>query len=184
MHVNSRFAVAVYALVEAAGARRQAAGDEGQAPDARRPTPDALGQAVTSERLASIVNTHPVVVRRVLGSLREAGLVTSQPGPGGGWKLTRDASAITLCDVYRAVEGEPTFSLPHRAPSEQCPFGERLPEVLEGCFREAEAAMERHLSQVTIADVLDTVRGERHCSEVDEKTDLTSVVLTPASISQ
>jgi Rrf2 family protein len=179
MHVNSRFAVAVHALLEALGGRRQAARDRSEDSDARRLTTDAC---VTSERLAKIVNTHPVVVRRVLGALREAGLVTSQPGPGGGWKLTREASAITLCDVYRAVEGEPTF--PHRAPSETCPFGARLPEVLEACFREAEAAMERQLSQVTIADVLDAVRGGQLICESGADANLTAVVLTPASISQ
>jgi Rrf2 family protein len=182
MHVNSRFAVAVHALLEASGAGRQASEDGSQAleiPDACRLTPDAC---VTSERIASIVHTHPVVVRRVLGALREAGLVTSQPGPGGGWKLTRDASTITLCDVYRAVEGESTF--PHRAPSEQCPFGERLPAVLEACFREAEAAMERQLAQVTIADVLDAVRGGCLCQETGDQQVSATVVLTPASISQ
>jgi len=167
MHVNSRFAVAVYALGLTLIAKAE-----------------AKGEAVTSERLASIVNTNPVVVRRVLGALREAGLVTSQPGPGGGWKLTRDAGSITLCDVYRAVEGEPTFSLPHRTPSEGCPFGNRLPEVLEACFREAEAAMEHRLPQVTIADVLDAVRGGRLFWETSGEFGTTAQNSSAVSISR
>ena len=165
MHVNSRFAVAVHALGLTLIAKAE-----------------AKGEAVTSERLASIVNTNPVVVRRVLGALREAGLVTSQPGPGGGWKLTRDAASITLCDVYRAVEGECVFSLPHRTPSELCPFGDRLRDVLEACFREAEAAMEHRLSQVTIADVLDAVRGGRLFWEPGSNQ--AAVNSSPLSISQ
>jgi Rrf2 family protein len=165
MHVNSRFAVAVHALGLTLIAKAE-----------------AKGEAVTSERLASIVNTNPVVVRRVLGALREAGLVTSQPGPGGGWKLTRDAASITLADVYRAVEGESKCSFPHRTPSETCPFGERLPEVLEQCFREAEAAMEHRLSQVTIADVLDAVRGGRLFWEPGSNQ--AAVNSSPLSISQ
>jgi Rrf2 family protein len=167
MHVNSRFAVAVHVL----GLAMVASGE-------------AYGQAVTSERLAGIVNTNPVVVRRVLGALREAGLVTSQPGPGGGWKLTRDAASITLRDVYKAVEGESVLSLPRHAPSACCPFGDRLPEVLTACFQEAQAAMEHRLSQVTIADVLDAVRGGKLFWEASGPVTATTELSLPVSISQ
>jgi Rrf2 family protein len=167
MHVNSRFAVAVHVLGLAMVA-----------------SAETHGEAVTSERLASIVNTNPVVVRRVLGALREAGLVTSQPGPGGGWKLTRDAASITLRDIYKAVEGESVLSLPHRPPSEYCPFGVRLPEVLTACFQEAQAAMEERLSQVSIADVLDAVNEGKHFWEGCGQPTATAVKSPPSSISQ
>jgi Rrf2 family protein len=167
MHVNSRFAVAVHVL----GLAMVASAEEND-------------EAVTSERLASIVNTNPVVVRRVLGALRGAGLVTSQPGPGGGWKLTRDAASITLRDVYRAVEGDCELSLPQKPPSEYCPFGVGLPQVLTECFREAQAAMEERLSQVSIADVLEAVRGGKHFWEGCGRSTATTLPTPPSSISQ
>jgi Rrf2 family protein len=167
MHVNSRFAVAVHVL----GLAMVASGE-------------MHGQAVTSERLAGIVNTNPVVVRRILGALREAGLVTSQPGPGGGWKLTRDAAAITLCDVYKAVDGESMLALPQRPPSEYCPFGVGLPRVLTECFQEAQTAMEERLSQVTIADVLEAVREGKHFWEARGCATATTEHPLPSSISQ
>jgi Rrf2 family protein len=182
MHVNSRFAVAVHVLGLAMVASGEAHGETPPSGGRWREAPE--GETVTSERLAGIVNTNPVVVRRILGALREAGLVTSQPGPGGGWKLTRDAASITLRDVYKAVEGESVLSLPRHAPSAYCPFGDRLPEVLTACFQEAQAAMEHRLSQVTIADVLDAVRGGRLFWEVSGQAAATTVNRSPKSISQ
>lgn len=147
MQVNSRFAVAIHvlALAKVAGGT-------------------AHGEAITSEQMAESVNTNPVVVRRILGSLREAGLVSSQPGPGGGWRLTRPADEITLADVYRGLTLEPVFALPRSLPSESCPVGKQLPRILEQCFREAEAAMERRLAQVTLTDVIQAVAQEGWCT--------------------
>ncbi len=140
MYSNSRFAVAVHVLALARVAMEE-----------------AEGSAITSERMAESVRAHPVHVRRVLGGLREAGLVTSQPGPGGGWKLTRSPETITLRDIYRAVEHEPLFGLP-KHPNEDCAMSMCLPGVLANCFEEAEAALEERLAQVTIADVIGAVR--------------------------
>ena len=134
MYANSRFAVAVHTL-----------GFVGFA-DGRH--------ATTSEDIAVSVNTNPVVIRRVLGMLREAGLVTSQPGPGGGWRLNRRPDAITLRDAYRAVEPEPLFALPQRPPSATCDVGRNVHLVLDRYFKDAEAAMEESLANVTLADVM------------------------------
>ena len=57
----------------------------------------------TSVEIATHNGTHPGFVRRVLGLLREAGLVASDKGHAGGWTLARPADAITLADVYLAL---------------------------------------------------------------------------------
>jgi Rrf2 family protein len=111
----------------------------------------------TSELIADSVNTNPVVIRRILGALRGAGLVTSQPGPGGGWTLVRPPDEITLRDVYRAVEDDGLFALHHRPPNCNCPVGRNIQGALERYFQQAEAAMEHELAQVSVADVLRTV---------------------------
>ena len=92
--MNSRFAIAVHVLTFLA-----LAGDE--------PT--------TSEYIAGSVNTNPVVIRRILSALRQAGLVTAQPGIGGGSSLARPAAEITLADVYRATEERDLFALHPRS---------------------------------------------------------------------
>lgn len=60
-------------------------------------------QPHTSATIAKHHDTNDVVVRRVLGLLRKAGLVVSEKGHAGGWKLARPAEQITLADIYQAL---------------------------------------------------------------------------------
>jgi Rrf2 family protein len=60
-------------------------------------------QPRTSATIAKHHHTNDVVVRRVLGLLRQAGLVVSEKGHAGGWKLARPAEDITLADIYLAL---------------------------------------------------------------------------------
>ena len=119
--------------------------------------PDGI---VTSEQIASSVKTNPVVIRRVLGSLRAAGLVESQRGQGAGWRLTRNPESITLRDVYLAVEPDPLIALHAAPPNQDCPVGRGIPPVLRDVYDRAEESMKTELAAVTIADVArETVPG-------------------------
>jgi Rrf2 family protein len=125
-------------------------------------------ETATSERIAASVNTHPVVVRRLIGALRNAGLVTVQPGVGGGASLAREATEISLLDVYRAVEErEELFSLPSAEPSRGCNVGGNIRDVLRPVFCRAHAAVESVLETVSIADlgreVMERARGSGCC---------------------
>ncbi|MFI9307408.1 Rrf2 family transcriptional regulator [Streptomyces triculaminicus] len=109
---------------------------------------------VTSEQAADSVNTNPVVIRRSLGALREAGLVEVRHGAGAGWRLAREPESITLLDVYRAVEDEPLFGLHRSEPNPKCPVGAGIQPALRQAYGEVEAAARNALGGTTIADVL------------------------------
>ncbi|MFJ9412609.1 Rrf2 family transcriptional regulator [Streptomyces sp. NPDC101227] len=113
--------------------------------------PDGI---VTSDQIAASVNTNPVVIRRTLGSLREAGLVVSQRGQGAGWRLVRAPESITLRDVYLAVESHPLIALHPAPPNQECPVGRGIPPVLRDAYDRAEESMKAELAAVTVADVL------------------------------
>ncbi len=111
---------------------------------------------VSSEALARSVSTNPVVVRRVIASLRSAGFVTSQSGVTGGARLARPASEITLLDVYHAVSPGGLFRI--HEPNLGCPIGRGIPNVLGRILPGAETAMKDSLATFTVERVAHEVR--------------------------
>ncbi|MDA3629262.1 Rrf2 family transcriptional regulator [Saccharopolyspora oryzae] len=114
-------------------------------------------KSLTSAEIADSLASNPVLVRRILGSLRDADLVRSTEGRGGGWLLARAAREITLHDAYTAVEAGPVLSRHPHPPSDACEVGRNMQALLEAEFQDAERAMEERLSQTTIADLVQQV---------------------------
>lgn len=133
MNTSTRFAVAVHALAVLAS--------------------DA-GPHHASDAIAQSVTTNAVVIRRILGTLRDAGLVSAQLGSGGGWKLEHAPTAITLGSVYRCVEDGPLLRLPLREPDAECPIGGGVRAALSEVIASAEQSMLHALDGITLADVL------------------------------
>lgn len=114
-------------------------------------------RTLTSSEIADSLSSNPVLVRRILGNLRDAGLVWSTEGRGGGWSLARRPREITLLDAYAAVEQGPVLSRHPRSPSEACEVGRHMRGVLETEFLDAERAMEQRLARTTIAHLVQQV---------------------------
>jgi Rrf2 family protein len=114
---------------------------------------------LTSEYIAGSVNTNPVVVRRLLGLLRKLGLVSSQPGSGGGWQLTKAPEDITLLYVRRAVNEASPFAMHSQPPNPHCPVGRNIQAALGRVYTRAEQALEAELAQTTIQKLLRSVQA-------------------------
>ena len=109
----------------------------------------------SSEKLALTVNTNAVVIRRMLLDLKNAGLVETQRGPGGGTRLAKPAAQITLAQVHRAVAGEiETFGAHPNPPAQFCCVGREITGVLQDISQRAAAAVEREFAAITLADVV------------------------------
>jgi Rrf2 family protein len=128
MAVNTRFSTGIHTLVLLAAE-----------PDVQK----------TSEEIARKLNTNPVVIRRVLSLLRQAGLVTSQKGPSGGSKLAKSGKTIRLGDIYRALEPVSIFHSTNHATES----AGKVSGVLEKVFREAQSALEFELDGTTLSQL-------------------------------
>lgn len=124
---------------------------------------------ISSEILARSVNTNAVVVRRLIGKLKKAGLVTVRRGLGGTL-LNRGPEEITLLDVYKAVVSKPTacpFYL-HQNPNCQCYIGKNIHEALEAPFAKVNQAMQESLASTTVADIAAFIKKQESQKEEEQ----------------
>ncbi|HEY4345384.1 MAG TPA: Rrf2 family transcriptional regulator [Parvibaculum sp.] len=104
----------------------------------------------TSEALARAMQTNPVVVRRILGGLRERGLVQSERGHGGGWVLARDLAEISLRDVHDAIGGPALLAVGNRSQASDCLVEQAVNAALAESFQEAEAMLLARFGDITL----------------------------------
>jgi Rrf2 family protein len=132
---NTQFAVAVHVLTLLAS------------------TPE---RTLSSSDMAASANANPVYVRRVLGPLREAGMVASRPGVNGGWQLSLPPAEITLGDVWRAIQGaDPILGLHGANPD--CEVGQTVHRHLGAIDRRVAAAAEAELDRTSVLDLIPAV---------------------------
>jgi DNA-binding IscR family transcriptional regulator len=105
----------------------------------------------TSDALAAAMQTNPVVLRRLMGGLREAGFVSSAKGHGGGWVLSCPLDRITLRDVHEALGGASLVSLGFREENPDCLVAKAVNDALGNAVQEAEALLLKRLGSVTLA---------------------------------
>ncbi len=108
----------------------------------------------TSDTVAQMLNTNPVVVRRTLGQLKKAGYVDAKKGPGGGWFIACDLQSTTLLDIYNAVGAPHLFAMGHNEDRPDCAVEKVINQALEQTFREAEQLILHKLGHITLADLL------------------------------
>jgi DNA-binding IscR family transcriptional regulator len=106
---------------------------------------------MTSEDLGRVMQTNPVVIRRIMAGLRDQQLVSSEKGHGGGWTLSCDFNAVTLRDIYEALGSPEIFAMGNRSESPGCLVEAAVNKALTGAFEDAEALLMARFGGVTLA---------------------------------
>lgn len=114
---------------------------------------DRLGGMATSEQLAAMLATNPVVVRRTMAGLRRDGLVRSETGHGGGWALARPLDQITLLDIYQALDEPALFAIGQSRDDPQCLVEQAVNASLEQTLDEAAGLIRGRFAAVTLGDL-------------------------------
>ena len=110
---------------------------------------------VTSDFLAGSTNVNPVIIRKILGQLKAAGLVTVARGSGGA-TIAKPLQEITFLDIYHAVEcvGNGELFHFHENPNSACPVGRNIHVILDDKLLRVQQAMEKELASITLEDVM------------------------------
>lgn len=118
-------------------------------------------EKVTSSFLAGSAGANPVIVRNVMGRLKESGIIDISQGKSG-ITLAKALDAITFFDIYKAVDcvnDEGLFHF-HENPNMDCPVGRNIHKVLDEELFSIQSAMENQMKSMTIAEVVKRTRRE------------------------
>jgi DNA-binding IscR family transcriptional regulator len=107
----------------------------------------------TSDQIAKMLGTNPVVVRRTMVGLRERGYVKAEKGHGGGWTIACDLQTTTLLDIHRAVGGPRLFAIGSDDDNPVCAVERVVNAALDDVMRDAEALLITRLGNVTLASL-------------------------------
>lgn len=114
---------------------------------------DRYDGPATSEVIAHMLGTNPVVVRRTMAGLRDRGYVRSEKGHGGGWVLTRPLADITLRDIHAALGSPQLFSIGLSGDNPECVVEQAVNAALEEAMNEAENILLAKFGTVTLANL-------------------------------
>lgn len=106
---------------------------------------------VTSEDLSKMMDSNPVVIRRIMAGLREQGYVRSEKGHGGGWQLGCDLSKVTLRDIYVALGSPSLLAIGNRTEAPGCLVEQAVNAALGQAFHDAEELLLTRFGEVTLA---------------------------------
>jgi Rrf2 family protein len=141
MQISSKFTIAIHLL-----AVIHYLGEDGKA---------------TSSVLAGSIGVNPVIVRNVMGNLKEAGLINISQGKSG-ITLSKKPDEITFYDVYKAVDcvkEEGLFHF-HENPNPECPIGRNIHSAMDAKLDRIQASMEAEMRGITLADVMTDIQNE------------------------
>lgn len=113
----------------------------------------SAGEPMSSKQIAESIHTNPSYVRTLMAKLKAAGLMTNSRGSANA-ALAKPASKISLCDVYRAVEGEKPLLHLDTHVSQECSYGVFIQLAVQDAYDRVQAVAEREMGRITLATVI------------------------------
>jgi Rrf2 family protein len=107
-------------------------------------------QPATSDTIAQMLGTNPVVVRRTMALLKNEGYVRSEKGHRGGWTLAKPLAQITLLDIHQALGSSSLFAIGLSTDHPECLVEQAVNAALTDAFDAAQTLLITRLGSVTL----------------------------------
>ena len=115
---------------------------------------------LTSEQISRSVGCNPVMIRNMLGKLKEAGLVATRRGSGGS-VLTQEPASISIWTIYEAVDTGSFDDLIgiHPNPFPRCSVGGNIRSLLENPYSKIRDSMRETMETITLQQLLEDYKS-------------------------
>lgn len=123
-------------------------------------------QPATSDTLAQMLSTNPVVVRRTMSLLKEQGYVRSEKGHHGGWTLAKSLAEITLFDIHQALGPTSIFAIGLATDHPECLVERAVNEALTEAFDAAQALLLTRLRSITLQQLAHDFERHKQMPEI------------------
>lgn len=110
---------------------------------------------LTSEWIAGSINVNPVIIRKEISVLREAGLIISRQGKEGGSQLGKNAELITISEIYKAVKNTEVLGKKNQNPNPACSVGKEINVHLNTLFEETDQLVVKFLGDKSLQEFTD-----------------------------
>lgn len=110
---------------------------------------------LTSDWMAGSINVNPVIVRKEISVLREAGLIISRQGKEGGSQLAKNADMITISEIYKAVKNTEVLGKKNQNPNPACSVGKEINLHLNTLFEETDHLVINFLGDKSLQEFTD-----------------------------
>lgn len=107
---------------------------------------------LTSDWMAGSININPVIVRKEIGVLKEAGLIISRQGKDGGTQLAKSADSISISDIYLAVKNTEVLGKKNNNPNPVCKVGRNINTHLNTLFSETDELVLKFLGNKSLKE--------------------------------
>lgn len=119
---------------------------------------DSPTEAVSASKICDKQDLPKKYIERLLGNLKNAGLINSSAGSRGGYSLAVAAREISLQQILNAVEDDSLDPTCNTASTRFCPGGKCS---LRGFFSQLGSEMQNLLSAHTLETIYQTWKGDK-----------------------
>ena len=97
--------------------------------------------------------------------LRNAGIVHARPGKNGGYSLAKDASEISMLDIFNALQNDRL-----RAERKEAEDANDLLQDITAACSAVEREMEEYMSSITLQNMIERIRDKESDSATRSQT--------------
>lgn len=110
---------------------------------------------LSSEWIAGSININPVIIRKEISVLREAGLIVSKQGKEGGSQLSKNAELISISEIYSVVKNTDVLGKKNQNPNPACSVGREINNHLNDLFIETDQLVLNFLGNKSLQEFCD-----------------------------